>query len=38
MGITNANATVHGVQGHPESIGSLEGDAVLRAFLDAAHA
>ncbi len=38
MGFTNVDGTVHGVQGHPESIGSLEGDAVLKAFLDAAHA
>lgn len=38
MGLTDPAGRVHGLQGHPESIGSPEGEALLRAFLDTAHA
>jgi anthranilate/para-aminobenzoate synthase component II len=37
MGLRSPNFQVHGVQGHPESIGSEEGHRLLRTFLDAAH-
>ncbi len=37
MGLRSPRFNVHGLQGHPESIGSEEGDRLLRTFLDAAH-
>ena len=37
MGVRSPQFNVHGVQGHPESIGSEEGDRLLRTFLDASH-
>ena len=37
MGLRSPKFHVHGVQGHPESIGSEEGHRLLRTFLDAAH-
>lgn len=37
MGFHSPRFPVHGLQGHPESIGSEEGDRLLRAFLVAAH-
>ena len=37
MGLRSPNFEVHGVQGHPESIGSEEGHRLLRTFLGAAH-
>ena len=37
MGFRSTDGRVHGLQGHPESIGSEDGDRLLRTFLDAAH-
>ena len=37
MGVRSPRFNVHGLQGHPESIGSEEGDRLLRTFLDASH-
>ena len=37
MGVRSPQFNVHGLQGHPESIGSEEGDRLLRTFLDASH-
>ncbi|MGB1818734.1 MAG: glutamine amidotransferase-related protein, partial [Candidatus Poseidoniaceae archaeon] len=33
MGITNGT-NVHGIQFHPESVGSVHGDKIIRKFLD----
>ena len=37
MGVRSPRFNVHGLQGHPESIGSEEGDRLLRTFLGASH-
>lgn len=36
MGLRHANAPVHGVQFHPESVASQHGHALLRSFLELA--
>ena len=37
MGVRSPRFNVHGLQGHPESIGSEEGDRLLRTFIGASH-
>ena len=38
MGLRHESLPIHGVQFHPESIASEHGHALLRNFLDLAHA